>query len=116
VTSAYGWRRDPFTGASQFHKGIDVAQAYGQDVQAAAAGRVVLAGDRGAYGIMIVVEHGQGQQTRYAHLSAVGVKPGDRVDAGQVIGKTGDSGRATGPHLHFEVVTDGQAVDPAAEH
>jgi murein DD-endopeptidase MepM/ murein hydrolase activator NlpD len=114
VTSGYGWRRDPFTGAPRFHAGIDVARAYGQDVQAAAAGRVMFTGDRGAYGTMIVVEHGQGRQTRYAHLSGISVKPGDAVEAGQVIGQSGDSGRTTGPHLHFEVTTSGQAVDPAA--
>ena len=113
VTSAYGWRRDPFTGAPRFHKGIDVAAAYGQDVPAAGAGRVVFAGDRGTYGTMVVLEHPSGQQTLYAHLQAAGVKAGDEVAAGQMIGKTGDSGRSTGPHLHFEVVEAGHAVDPA---
>jgi murein DD-endopeptidase MepM/ murein hydrolase activator NlpD len=115
VTSAYGWRRDPFTGAPQFHKGIDVAALYGQNVPVAAAGRVLFAGNGGSYGTMVVVEHGPGQQTRYAHLSAVDVRAGDQVISGQVIGKTGDSGRSTGPHLHFEVLTDGQPVDPAAQ-
>jgi len=113
VTSAYGWRRDPFTGEPRFHKGIDVAQAYGHDVPAAGAGRVVFAGDRGTYGTMVVVEHPSGQQTLYAHLLAAGVKTGDEIGAGQVIGKSGDSGRSTGPHLHFEVVEAGRAVDPA---
>jgi len=113
VTSAYGWRRDPFTGAPRFHKGIDVAQVYGHDVPAAGAGRVVFAGDRGTYGTMVVLEHPSGQQTLYAHLLAAGVKAGDEVGAGQVIGKTGDSGRATGPHLHFEVVEAGHTIDPA---
>jgi len=113
VTSAYGWRRDPFTGAPRFHKGIDVAAAYGQDVPAAGAGRVVFAGDRGTYGTMVVLEHPSGQQTLYAHLLAAGVKAGDEVGAGQVIGRTGDSGRATGPHLHFEVVEAGHTIDPA---
>jgi murein DD-endopeptidase MepM/ murein hydrolase activator NlpD len=113
VTSAYGWRRDPFSGAQRFHKGIDVALVYGQDVPAAGAGRVVFAGDRGTYGTMVVLEHPSGQQTLYAHLLAAGVKAGDEVGAGQVIGKTGDSGRATGPHLHFEVVEAGHAIDPA---
>jgi len=112
VTSAYGWRRDPFSGAPRFHKGIDVARAYGRDVPAAGAGRVVFAGDRGSYGTMVVLEHQSGQQTVYAHLMAAGVKAGDEVGAGQVIGKTGDSGRATGPHLHFEVVEAGQTIDP----
>jgi murein DD-endopeptidase MepM/ murein hydrolase activator NlpD len=103
ISSGYGWRRDPFTGAPQFHKGIDVAQRYGSDVQAAAAGRVVFAGNQGAYGTTVIVDHG-GQKTRYAHLSAADVKAGDQVDSGQVIGKVGASGRATGAHLHFEVM------------
>jgi murein DD-endopeptidase MepM/ murein hydrolase activator NlpD len=111
-SSAFGWRRDPFTGVRQFHRGIDVAQAYGQDVRAAAAGRVTYAGDRGAYGTMIVIDHPEGRQTRYAHLSLTGVKPGDLVDIGQIIGKSGDSGRSTGPHLHFEVLEAGRVVDP----
>jgi murein DD-endopeptidase MepM/ murein hydrolase activator NlpD len=113
VTSAYGWRRDPFTGTPRFHKGIDVAQAYGQDVPAAGAGRVVFAGDRGNYGTTVVVEHSSGQQTLYAHLSAADVRAGEQVDAGQVIGRTGDSGRATGPHLHFEVVEAERAIKTA---
>lgn len=116
VTSAYGWRRDPFSGAPRFHKGIDVAQGYGQDVPAAGAGRVVFAGDRGTYGTMVVLAHPSGQQTVYAHLSAAGVRAGDEVGAGQVIGKTGDSGRATGPHLHFEVIEAGHPIDPAHDH
>ena len=112
VSSAYGWRRDPFTGVAQFHRGIDVAVAYGHDVQAAAAGRVAFAGNSGTYGTAVVIEHEGGRQTRYAHLSLAGVRPGDLVDAGQVIGKSGDSGRSTGPHLHFEVLDAGRAVDP----
>lgn len=114
VSSAFGWRHDPLTGILQFHRGIDVAQAYGQDVSAAAAGRVVFAGDHGAYGTMVVIDHPAGRQTRYAHLSVSGVRVGELVDTGQVIGKSGDSGRSTGPHLHFEVLEVGRAVDPAA--
>jgi murein DD-endopeptidase MepM/ murein hydrolase activator NlpD len=114
VSSAFGWRRDPFTGRPRFHRGIDVAQAYGQDVRAAAAGRVVFAGDQGAYGTMIVIDHPGGRQTRYAHLAVSGVQPGDRVDVGEVIGKSGNSGHSTGPHLHFEVLEAGRAVDPGA--
>jgi murein DD-endopeptidase MepM/ murein hydrolase activator NlpD len=116
VTSGYGWRRDPFTGAPQFHKGIDVAARYGQDIPAVAAGHVVFAGHQGTYGTTVVVDHGTGQQTRYAHLSAAGVKAGDQVETGQVIGKAGASGRTTGTHVHFEVMTDGQATDPADHH
>jgi len=112
VSSPYGWRPDPFTGAAKFHSGVDVAAAYGTSVPVAAAGRVVSAGDQGAYGTTIVVQHADGIQTRYAHLSAVNVAVGDEVEPGQEIGRVGQSGRATGPHLHFEVIRDGQRVDP----
>jgi murein DD-endopeptidase MepM/ murein hydrolase activator NlpD len=114
VSSAYGWRSDPFNGSARFHDGIDVAQAYGQDVRAAADGRVAFAGNRGSYGTTIIVEHPGGRQTLYAHLSASDVRAGDAVGAGQVIGKSGSSGRSTGPHLHFEVLEGGHPVNPVA--
>jgi murein DD-endopeptidase MepM/ murein hydrolase activator NlpD len=113
VSSAYGWRADPFNGVQRFHSGIDVAQAYGQDVRAAAGGRVTFSGDRGSYGTTVIVEHPGGRQTLYAHLSAIDVHPGDAVDPGQVIGKSGSSGHSTGPHLHFEVLDAGHPVDPS---
>jgi murein DD-endopeptidase MepM/ murein hydrolase activator NlpD len=114
VTSAYGWRRDPIDGAAKFHNGIDIRAAYGQDVQAAGAGRVVSAGTEGGYGETIVIEHAGGLRTRYAHLSSAVVTPGQEVAAGQVVGRAGRSGRATGTHLHFEVTTaTGDRVDPA---
>jgi len=112
TTSPYGWRADPFTGAQKHHAGVDLGAAYGTAVPAAAAGRVVSVGEQGAYGTQIVVEHEPGLQTRYAHLSAVNVAVGDRVGQGQEIGRVGQSGRATGPHLHFELIRDGQRVDP----
>ena len=114
VSSAFGWRSDPFNGVARFHDGIDVAQAYGQDVRAAAGGLVSFAGDRGSYGTTIIVEHPGGRQTLYAHLSASDVQRGDVVDSGQIIGKSGSSGRSTGPHLHFEVLDGGRPVDPTA--
>ena len=113
VTSDFGWRRDPFSGAARFHAGVDVAMAYGQDVAAAAEGRVVFAGERGGYGNLVVIEHREGRETRYAHLSEQFVSPGDLVGPGQVIGRAGSSGRATGPHLHFEVLDHGRPADPA---
>jgi murein DD-endopeptidase MepM/ murein hydrolase activator NlpD len=112
LSSPYGWRRDPFTGAAKFHQGIDVAMAYGQDVRAAAAGRVAFAGDWGSYGTAVVIEHAGGRETRYAHLSSTDVRPGDVVELGQVIGQAGSSGRSTGPHVHFEVVESGRALNP----
>jgi murein DD-endopeptidase MepM/ murein hydrolase activator NlpD len=115
VTSGFGWRRDPLTGAARFHQGIDVRAAYGQDVASAGPGRVVSARSEGAYGETVVIEHAGGIRTRYAHLSTMLVTPGDEVAAGQVIGRAGRSGRATGTHLHFEVTqADGDRVDPAS--
>jgi murein DD-endopeptidase MepM/ murein hydrolase activator NlpD len=114
VTSGFGWRRDPLTGATRFHQGIDIRAAYGEDVQTAAPGRVVSAGTEGGYGESVVIEHAGGIRTRYAHLSSMLVAAGDDVTAGQVIGRAGRSGRATGTHLHLEVMrADGNRVDPA---
>jgi murein DD-endopeptidase MepM/ murein hydrolase activator NlpD len=112
VTSAFGWRPDPFTGEGRFHKGVDVRAAYGQQIPAVANGKVVSAGPAGGYGLSVVIEHGSGIRTRYAHLSEVSVKAGDVVERGQEIGRVGQSGRSTGPHLHFEVLADGRPVDP----
>jgi murein DD-endopeptidase MepM/ murein hydrolase activator NlpD len=112
VTSAFGWRPDPFTGEGRFHKGVDVRAAYGQQIPAVANGKVVSAGAAGGYGLSVVIEHGSGIRTRYAHLSEVSVKAGDVVERGQDIGRVGQSGRSTGPHLHFEVLAGGRPVDP----
>ncbi|MGH9308268.1 MAG: peptidoglycan DD-metalloendopeptidase family protein [Vicinamibacterales bacterium] len=113
ITSSFGWRQDPFTGKARFHRGIDVRAAYGQDVQAAGGGRVVFSGTQRGYGNTVLVEHANGVQTRYAHLSATIVQTGDVVEVGQVVGRAGRSGRATGTHLHFEVLKDGRQVPPA---
>lgn len=112
VSSDYGWRTDPFHGAQKFHAGIDLKASYGQDVPAAAAGTVTFAGERGAYGLMVEVRHANGATSRYAHLSSAAVAVGDSVSSGQLVGRVGQSGRATGPHLHFEVLVNGQRVDP----
>jgi murein DD-endopeptidase MepM/ murein hydrolase activator NlpD len=113
VSSAFGWRHDPFHGARRFHAGIDIAAAYGRAVPAAAPGRVVTAGAEGAYGLTVVVDHGAGVRTRYAHLSGIDVAVGQELARSEVVGRVGQSGRATGPHLHFEVALHGQKVDPA---
>lgn len=112
VSSEFGWRRDPFRGMQKFHKGVDLKAAYGRDVPSAAAGRVTFAGERGTYGLMVEISHANGATSRYAHLSATSVGVGDVVEGGQVVGRVGKSGRATGPHLHFEVLVDGRRVDP----
>ena len=113
VTSEFGWRSDPFTGKAKFHKGVDLRAAYGQEIGAAAAGRVVFSGQQGGYGTTVLVEHADGSRTRYAHLSEALVAAGDPVGYGQPLGRAGHSGRATGTHLHFEVIAaNGEHVDP----
>jgi murein DD-endopeptidase MepM/ murein hydrolase activator NlpD len=113
VTSAFGWRRHPITKEIKFHQGVDLRAAYGQEVQAAAGGKVVFSGDQGAYGATVVVEHADGTKTRYAHLSARLVQKGDAVEAGEPLGRAGKSGRATGTHLHFEVMApNGTRIEP----
>jgi murein DD-endopeptidase MepM/ murein hydrolase activator NlpD len=114
VTSAFGWRQDPIDGTLKFHKGTDIAMPAGQDVPAAQAGRVVFAGERSGYGVTVEIEHGAGVVTRYAHLSDATVAVGDAVREGQTIAHSGATGRVTGPHLHFEVLDQGQPVDPSS--
>jgi murein DD-endopeptidase MepM/ murein hydrolase activator NlpD len=97
----------------KFHAGVDLRAAYGTEVPAAAAGEVTFAGDQTGYGTTVVVRHGDGFETRYAHLSSSEVQAGDQVQAGQSVGRVGNSGRSTGAHLHFEVRRNGQQVDPA---
>jgi murein DD-endopeptidase MepM/ murein hydrolase activator NlpD len=113
VSSAFGWRVDPFHGLKRFHAGMDIAAAYGRPVPVAASGRVIEAGVRGGYGMTVVVDHGAGVHTRYAHLSEVSVEVGQELAPSEVVGRVGQSGRATGPHLHFEVALNGRKVDPA---
>src|SRR5262245_23232025 len=113
VTSAFGWRADPFTGESRFHRGIDLRAAYGTEVPAAAQGTVVFAGERGTYGTLVVVRHAGGVETRYAHLSSAWVGEGGQVGAGALVGRVGSAGRSAAPHLHFEVLVNGERVDPA---
>lgn len=114
VTSEFGLRQDPIDGGHRFHGGVDLRAAYGREIGAAESGTVVFAGEQGGYGLTVVLEHGAGVQTRYAHLSAIQVSAGDRVGARDPIGRAGDTGRATGSHLHFELIRDGERVDPAS--
>jgi murein DD-endopeptidase MepM/ murein hydrolase activator NlpD len=105
-------RRDPFTGVQQFHSGIDIGAAEGTTVHAARDGVVAEVGSNEVLGDFVVLSHPGGFQTVYGHLAAVGVKMGYKVAAGNVIGAVGRSGRATGPHLHFEVKKKGSTRDP----
>jgi murein DD-endopeptidase MepM/ murein hydrolase activator NlpD len=112
-TSGYGMRPDPVHGGTTNHPGFDLAAKAGTPVAAAAGGTVSHAGPAGTYGNLVTVRHDNGFETRYAHLSAVTVKAGDRVEAGQQLGNVGTTGYSTGPHLHFELRHDGKTMDPA---
>lgn len=112
VTSPFGVRTDPLLGTAALHSGMDFRIPLGSPAHATAPGVVVKAGWNGGYGRMVEVDHGQGYTTRYAHLSRVAVVVGQSVKAGDVVGQTGSSGRSTGPHLHYEVRHDGDAIDP----
>jgi len=106
------WRQDPFTGEAKFHNGIDFRAPEGSEVASAGAGRVTFAGSLAGYGTTVIVSHANGLSTRYAHLSEALVQAGDAVTDKQVIGRAGQTGRATAAHLHFEVLEGGVPVDP----
>ena len=112
ISSRFGHRTDPFTGRRAFHQGIDFAGREGSDVLAVGSGVVIWSGPRQGYGELVEVNHGNGYVTRYAHNSSNLVSVGDTVTRGQVIARLGDTGRATGPNLHFEVLRNGAQVDP----
>ena len=112
VGSNFGYRRDPFTRRAKFHSGVDLKAHWGDAVGASQAGIVQFAGWHHGYGNMIIVDHGGGVTTQYAHLSSFDVEPGDHVERGTIIGRAGSTGRATSPHLHYEVRIDGTATDP----
>ncbi|MCW6509020.1 M23 family metallopeptidase [Lichenifustis flavocetrariae] len=112
VTSPFGARIDPFLGRAAMHTGLDLRDETGTSVLATAPGRVSFAGSASGYGTMVEIDHGNGLATRYAHLSAISVALGEHVEAEEVIGRVGATGRATGPHLHYETRIDGEPVDP----
>ena len=112
ITSSFGMRLHPILGYSRMHTGVDMAAGHGQEIKAGGSGRVILASFYGGYGNTVIIDHGGGMTTLYAHQSQLGVSHGDQVDAGQVIGYVGTSGRSTGAHLHFEVRLLGRPVDP----
>lgn len=113
LSSPFGYRRSPFSGQTHMHSGLDFAVERASSVIATADGTVIHAGRKGAYGNMVIVRHGRRVETLYGHLSRIMVEPGQRICRGQQIGQVGSTGRSTGPHLHYEVRIDGDAVDPA---
>jgi murein DD-endopeptidase MepM/ murein hydrolase activator NlpD len=112
ISSEFGRRTDPFTGELAFHPGIDLAASEGALVHSVAPGVVTWAGERAGYGKLVEINHGNGYITRYAHNSRVLVHVGDKVKKGQNVSQVGSTGRSTGPHLHFEVIKNGQTVNP----
>lgn len=112
LTSKFGNRRDPFTRRIQFHNGIDIANSSGTKIRASAKGEVIFAGTNGAYGRTIIIDHGYGYKTLYAHNRKLLVSSGDKVEKGQVISQMGSTGRSTGSHLHFEIHINNKPIDP----
>lgn len=112
MTSAVGMRMHPILGGMQVHSGIDLAAPSGSPIIATSDGVVSSAGWAGGYGLLVALQHKGGVQTRYAHMSVLNVAQGQQVKSGQVIGYVGSTGRSTGPHLHYEVRVNGQAVNP----
>ena len=112
VTSDFGVRLDPYTSDRVMHSGMDIAGAHGKEVISPSDGTVVFAGLEGGYGNVLVLDHGYGIKTRYGHLSALKVKAGEKVKRGQAIAAVGNTGRSTGPHLHYEVRVNGIAQNP----
>lgn len=114
ITAGYGYRKNPFTSrGSEFHQGIDFAAYYGQPVKATGDGIVIFSGWQSSYGKMVIISHGYGLTTLYAHNSKLLVKQGEKVKKGQTIAKAGNTGRSTGTHLHYEVKLNGKNVNPA---
>jgi murein DD-endopeptidase MepM/ murein hydrolase activator NlpD len=112
ITSSFGNRLDPFLGRLALHAGIDFRAPTGTRILATAPGTVITAGKTGGYGNMVEIDHGNGITTRYAHLSTILVNVGDTITTGEAIARSGSTGRSTGPHLHYEVRLNGEAVDP----
>jgi murein DD-endopeptidase MepM/ murein hydrolase activator NlpD len=112
LSSGVGMRQDPFTGEQDRHEGLDISADRGSPVFATANGTVTTAASYGAYGNLIILDHGYGLETRYGHLAAFRVKPGQEVRRGEQIGVVGSTGRATSPHLHYEVRVNGRILNP----
>ena len=113
LTSIFGYRTSPFTGRREMHKGLDIATRNGTPIISPADGLVVFAGREGGFGNMIVIDHGYGITTRYGHCSSLDAKLGQKIKRGDVIARVGNTGRSTGPHVHYEVAVNGVSVNPS---
>lgn len=112
ITSKFGNRKDPFTKRIAFHSGIDIANSSGTNIKASSKGKVIFAASKGAYGKTVIIDHGYGHKTLYAHNKQILVKVGDLVEKGQIISKMGSTGRSTGTHLHFEIHKNNTPINP----
>jgi murein DD-endopeptidase MepM/ murein hydrolase activator NlpD len=112
VTSDFGVRLDPYSADRSMHQGLDISTPHGQPVQTPSDGTVVFNGTEGGYGKVLVIDHGYGVKTRYGHLSETFVRLGERVSRGQKVAAVGNTGRSTGPHLHYEVRVNGIPENP----
>jgi murein DD-endopeptidase MepM/ murein hydrolase activator NlpD len=114
IDAKFGFREHPLLHTVRLHSGVDYSGAYGDPIAAAGAGTVTAAGREGGYGIYVRIDHGNGLQTAYAHLLNYNVKPGQCVSEGEVIGRLGNTGISTKPHLHFEVLQNNRFIDPSS--
>lgn len=112
ISSSFGFRADPFNRMPSMHRGVDFVAPVGTPVLATASGQVIRAGNAGAYGNLVELAHNEGFVTRYAHLNSLAVKPGEYVSQHDVVGTLGNTGRSTGPHLHYEVLFNGRQMHP----
>lgn len=112
ISSNYGYRMDPISSGSEWHEGIDIPADFGSPVYASGAGTVEFAAWNGGYGRYVRIDHGNGYKTAYGHMSGLATSSGQQVAKGQIIGFVGSSGYSTGPHVHFEVISEGQTIDP----
>jgi murein DD-endopeptidase MepM/ murein hydrolase activator NlpD len=113
LTSTFGYRSSPFTGRRELHKGLDIATRSGTPIIAPADGLVVFAGREGGFGNMVIIDHGYGITTRYGHCSSLETKLGQKIKRGDVVARVGNTGRSTGPHVHYEVAVNGVSVNPS---
>ncbi len=113
ITSPFGYRKSPFTGMRTFHSGLDISNRMGTKIVSTAAGKVVFAGRKTGYGKVVIIDHGYGKATKYAHLRDILVHKNQQVKRGEAIATLGNTGRSTGPHLHYEVLVNGTPVNPS---